>query len=853
MIDSDRFDRPKHPDPPHHAPHGEARIPVVERAMPGTLTIPPNEVTLTRAVVIVSWLFSVAAMFLVVAMVAAHLKSFSTFSARFLRRAPRRRRPPVTGTTPAAHLFSGRAARSRCIPDSDGRMELLLLAAFGIAGEATNALIAVQAAPHIRMWPAHYTARAILFFPIGGISLLIITLRVAGLCFKSISAQRRMWHAALLAFAFLTPPFIAGNLILAPENDWDAPGTAQSPWWAVLLYVNAVFPIAVVAMTAYSVHVTLAHRRALGMRGALVSRTPARLGGVMEASSRPHASVSAVDVTAAELASPFSPPPSPTVRDGPDHLRPASPATGGRPMLSSSLAASPVVPAAAATVPASGGSESPARLSAPAPTGRLKRSSILAAVRPPAMTITPRPPVPPSAPAPANVLSLTTSSTSGLSTTSQTLSTATATDAAAAAPTRRSTSASVQGALGTTFWVLSTGYLLVWFATLAYNALSNHNGFLRMAVTTCLSTCWLVVEALFKLIVRARVRRSRRGHAIKARAAMAPPKPAVTPASGTPALDLILDSVRRRIEHDDRFDTFLLSYSTAGGTGSGVSARLVMELKDWMPRAALVSVPILPFAKGDTAVQAYNTVLALAAAQDHADSIVAVPNDVLFGVAERRGVFAVASGGGKGMEGVNAIAAEMIAAVVGPSRAGVHASGPTARVASAECELFSGWDLVTSLCPIPMCKVLHVASSGVVAVNKFHDAVKAVCRYTLMPPDRVPSCLGATAYLSPTFSAVDLAYLQRKLNDRLGFVPAVNPTPLAHRTTATGTRTTASLAFVHNTGVLADRHVLTPWLTATAKRLRSRAYLHRYPSAAEWIGNASCGLWGVVDEYRALL
>ncbi|KNE64912.1 hypothetical protein AMAG_10580 [Allomyces macrogynus ATCC 38327] len=326
-----------------------------------------------------------------------------------------------------------------------------------------------------------------------------------------------------------------------------------------------------------------------------------------------------------------------------------------------------------------------------------------------------------------------------------------------------------------------------------------------------------------------------------------------TLSSGTPALDLILDTVRRRIEHDDLFDTFLLSYSTAGGTGSGVSARLAMELKDWMPRAALVSVPILPFARGDTAVQAYNTVLALAAAQDHADAIIAVPNDVLFGVAERRGVFAAASGGGKGMEGVNAIAAEMLAAVVGSSRAGVHASGPTARVGSADCELFSGWDLVTSLCPIPMCKILHVASSGTVAVNKFHDAVKAMCRYTLMPPDRVPSCISATAYLSPTFSTIDTAYLQRKLNDRLGFLPAVNPTPLLYRTTATGTRTTASLAFVHNTGVLADRHVLSPWLTATAKRLRSGAYLHRYPNAAEWIGDASCALWSVVDEYRTLL
>ncbi|KNE64913.1 hypothetical protein AMAG_19400 [Allomyces macrogynus ATCC 38327] len=142
------------------------------------------------------------------------------------------------------------------------------------------------------------------------------------------------------------------------------------------------------------------------------------------------------------------------------------------------------------------------------------------------MTITP-PAIP--APVPSSVLSPTTSPTSGLSTTSQPSSTVAATDPTAA-PARSLTNASVQVALGTTFWVLTTEYLLVWLTTLAYNALSKHNRFLRMAVTTCLSTCWLIVEALFKLIVRARVRRSHRVHAVKARAAMASEKRAVKPA-----------------------------------------------------------------------------------------------------------------------------------------------------------------------------------------------------------------------------------------------------------------------------------------------------------------------------------
>ncbi|KAJ3374589.1 hypothetical protein GGF31_007367 [Allomyces arbusculus] len=334
--------------------------------------------------------------------------------------------------------------RSRCLGDSDGRLELLILAAICIVGETTNALITVLRAPFpvVPIWPEYYTARSILFFPVGGLSLLIITLRVASLCFKSQAVRDRMWYAAIAAVLLLTPPFIAGNLLLAPATDWNKNTSSQSRWWSVLLYVNTIFPIAALVMTAYSVRVALACHR--------------------------------------------TPPVTCNGEEGPrskwNRWRRASEPVRAAPTSTSTVHTGSTAATSAVSSTADGASAAPPTT---APAAARGSSSLQ---------------VPDVAQPPAQGVSRSRSLVSSLRVSATRRTT----------PVNTSSDKSIQTALGTTFWLLTAGYLVIWAAQLAYNTLSAQNSFLRMAVTTSFTTCWLVVETLFKMIVRARVRNRRR-------------------------------------------------------------------------------------------------------------------------------------------------------------------------------------------------------------------------------------------------------------------------------------------------------------------------------------------------------
>jgi hypothetical protein len=68
-------------------------------------------------------------------------------------------------------------------------------------------------------------------------------------------------------------------------------------------------------------------------------------------------------------------------------------------------------------------------------------------------------------------------------------------------------------------------------------------------------------------------------------------------------------------------------HSVAGGTGSGLTSRLLEELRDAYPRIFLTTVAIAPFRRGDTPLQHYNTALSLRYLQEFADAIVYRGND----------------------------------------------------------------------------------------------------------------------------------------------------------------------------------------------------------------------------------
>lgn len=68
-------------------------------------------------------------------------------------------------------------------------------------------------------------------------------------------------------------------------------------------------------------------------------------------------------------------------------------------------------------------------------------------------------------------------------------------------------------------------------------------------------------------------------------------------------------------------------HSLGGGTGSGLGSRVLEAVRDEYPKAIIIDAAVAPFSAGDTPLQHYNTVLALAHAQEHADAILFYDND----------------------------------------------------------------------------------------------------------------------------------------------------------------------------------------------------------------------------------
>lgn len=93
------------------------------------------------------------------------------------------------------------------------------------------------------------------------------------------------------------------------------------------------------------------------------------------------------------------------------------------------------------------------------------------------------------------------------------------------------------------------------------------------------------------------------------------------------AMTAILDKVRCQAERCDYLDSFLILMSVAGGTGSGVGARLTEYLHDEYPHATLVNSVVWPYASGEVIVQDYNSLLTTAHLQSSCDAILLLQNE----------------------------------------------------------------------------------------------------------------------------------------------------------------------------------------------------------------------------------
>lgn len=125
----------------------------------------------------------------------------------------------------------------------------------------------------------------------------------------------------------------------------------------------------------------------------------------------------------------------------------------------------------------------------------------------------------------------------------------------------------------------------------------------------------------------------------------------------------ILEAVRHEVERCDILGGFFLAQSAAGGTGSGVGSYATSLIRDHFPSSSVLNYCVLPYTAGEVSVQAYNTVLTLAATLPDTDGSILVPNQHLMDVCTKNMRIARPS-----VWDVNAVAATELAAAFLPVR-----------------------------------------------------------------------------------------------------------------------------------------------------------------------------------------
>ena len=104
---------------------------------------------------------------------------------------------------------------------------------------------------------------------------------------------------------------------------------------------------------------------------------------------------------------------------------------------------------------------------------------------------------------------------------------------------------------------------------------------------------------------------------------------------GGRASEELMEMVQRQVERCDRLDGFLVLMSVAGGTGSGVGAKMTEVLSEAYPRSVIANQIVWPYSSGEVIVQDYNTVLTTAHLQKSSDLVFLMHNDQLHKVCSK--------------------------------------------------------------------------------------------------------------------------------------------------------------------------------------------------------------------------
>ena len=93
--------------------------------------------------------------------------------------------------------------------------------------------------------------------------------------------------------------------------------------------------------------------------------------------------------------------------------------------------------------------------------------------------------------------------------------------------------------------------------------------------------------------------------------------------------------IDREADGSDSLEGFVMTHSTAGGTGSGFGSYLLERLNDRFPKKLIQTYSVFPN-EGDVVVQPYNCLLASKRLVQNSDATVVIDNTALTRMANDR-------------------------------------------------------------------------------------------------------------------------------------------------------------------------------------------------------------------------
>lgn len=144
----------------------------------------------------------------------------------------------------------------------------------------------------------------------------------------------------------------------------------------------------------------------------------------------------------------------------------------------------------------------------------------------------------------------------------------------------------------------------------------------------------------------------------------------------------ILEGLRKNAEQCESLQTYLVTHSLGGGTGSGVGSYLLGLLDDEYPKVARFTSSVFPSEDNDVITSPYNTMLSTKELIQHADCVFPILNQALFAIyqaekgkaasessnQESQNAVPTKKSRNRGFDDVNSIAARMLCHLTASSR-----------------------------------------------------------------------------------------------------------------------------------------------------------------------------------------